>query len=409
MLTGTRRWFGPLPTFLLVLQLGGVCAAITGDDPCFPAHCGLGPPGPGFNDPARIGAMLSVHAYARWPNAHFPAGLRVIPLRQAATFLCRDPGAFAMSRRRRAIATLAAHGLNLPLFREAICSLGFNPAMIDAALANQDRAIPGVPVPPGGSPTGGGRRIRILSPRELQTFVYDMLPDLSIPGCPTTNLDVAPADDDAPEASGTASIAIQKDVVSVAKALDPQSWDVCSKFFKPPERTYLAHEDTTPEPVIPAGEAYGGTKGTAELLFEWFTCPDTDPNGNPTGCGAWFKNLLSVSTFWPDQTTLGHRDYEVRFSFHKFLGGQVTALPKIDAEIETDDGGASAVESPSPGPVTATGWKTLRFVNPGLTGAAKAIIDVMVDETTGEFAELACCPITAAPDAPVLEDVTPVP
>jgi hypothetical protein len=108
--------------------LGAVAAALV-------AGCDGGPPAPGpaaapepplaFTNEGRIDAMLSIHAFAFWPDGP-PHGveLKTVSLPRAVALLRDDPDPFAVSRRRRAIARLAAYGLGRPEIDALLEQLG---------------------------------------------------------------------------------------------------------------------------------------------------------------------------------------------------------------------------------------------------------------------------------------------
>src|SRR5207245_643206 len=77
----------------------------------------------GITDQQRVRAMLSIHAHARWPDAKFKT-LPFLPLGDAVQILKSDRGPAADSRRRRAVAKLAAYGLGRDDFRRDISDLG---------------------------------------------------------------------------------------------------------------------------------------------------------------------------------------------------------------------------------------------------------------------------------------------
>jgi hypothetical protein len=335
----------------------------------------------------RLAAMLSVHAYARWPKESFPPGFDVMPLPAAAEYIRDDKGVLAPSRHRRAIAKLAAYGGDRDEVKQALAILGVRPDYIEEQLFAY-RVL---------------QKRRLLSVFEIETIIYNLprLMALKVEGCPTENLKVIVPDDDLPEAFGLVSITVGKDITALARALDPQNWDECSKFFSPPQRTYLAELDANGQVVINTpiapGTAYGGVLGK-QTLFEHYTC-------NVAPCDAWFKNMLFVTTSWPPPNTPGSRTYSVIYSLSKWLEGEVAG---VSSEIDIDDGGITASEG-SMGPVTVTATKTVKFVNPVLTGASAAILQVRTDEAAGELAEIACCPIAAPPGAPTIIEVSPVP
>lgn len=331
--------------------------------------------------------MLSIHAHARWPDKRFPRDFQPQPLPEAARYIRRDEGYLAPSRRRRAIAKLAAYGLDRDDVKDALRILGVDPEYITHELQLY-RTL---------------QKRRLLTVYEIETIIYnlDRVAAFKVKDCPTENLKVIVPDDSLPEAFGLVSITVGKDITTIARSLDPQNWDVCSKFFSPPERTYLAELDGSGNVVaktpIASGTPYGGVLGKQDL-FEFYTC-DVGP------CDSWFKNMLLITTSWLPPNTPGNRKYNVVYSLDKWLEGESSGS---SSEIETDDGGIIASES-STGPVTVTATKTIKFVNPVLTGAAKAILQVMTDEEAGELADIACCPIPEPPGAPTVIEVVPIP
>ena len=346
----------------------------------------------------RIAAMLSIHAYARWSPSEFPPELRVAALDDAATFLAQDTGMFAKSRQRRALVKLgayryAAHDLDNERIVRALNILRPNSASYLKQQFDLFSTLKAGDNPP--------------TAEELETYAYDLpqFAELNVAGCPAHAIDLPPPKI-GPEAHAEVTISVEKGVCSVAPAMDPQNWDVCSKFFKPPEHTYLAQVANltpTPEPTIPGGTAYGGVLGERKL-FEEFTCPKTDSNGKATGCDAKLKNMLLVSTRWDSVT--GNRVYFVRYSLPRqggVLSGQVNGVPET---LTADQGGGDVTEKTSTS-VTVKGTKTLRFEDPILTGGMQAVFTVMMDEIAGEFAELSCCKFSDYAGPPC--DVTPTP
>ena len=335
----------------------------------------------------RIRAMTSIHAHARWPRDRFPDGFEPQGLPEAAQFLAQDDGVLAKSRRRRAIAKLFAYGRGRPDVEDALRILGADPAVIASELEIFQLKCTD----------------KIIRIEQVETAVYGQLAftALTVPGCPAQELEVFSPESGAPEAFSYTRISIDKDVTDVARSLDPQSWDVCSKFFKV---TYLAKLDSNGKPIVDPltvdpGNPYGGVLGE-RTLFEHYECLIT----GASGCDSWFENMLFASTWW-DPTSVGSRKFNVRYSLTPggWLDGEV-AKSKAGAEITTDNGGTEVQETTS-GPAQAAGWKTIKFDNPVVTGATKAIFTVMADEIAGEFAELACCPIPRS----VTATPTPVP
>jgi hypothetical protein len=166
---------------------------------------------------------------------------------------------------------------------------------------------------------------------------------------------------------------VQRDVADVAKALDPQSWDQCSKFFSD---TCLARRDAggviVEDPAEPLGAAW-----KTRTLYEHFVCA-------ATGCGAWFENLLFVTTWYegsPNQSK-----YVASYGFNSWLDGV--------AKITGDDGDLWARKDAAGGTI-ADSSKNIAFENPGLTGMAEAAL--AHSEMAGELAELVCCGVGGGP------------
>src|SRR6266516_3970430 len=325
--------------------------------------------GPVTND-ERITAMLSIHAHANWPERNFPKDVKLINLNDAVGILRRDEGKLALSRRRRAVGKLAAYGLGRPDFRDAIRALGADPDRIVHGLAQEAR-VRGTAF----SENAGAR----------ETFVNDMNAKLFDPPCTWTALNYAVGGTETAVVVST-TLAVDWDAKRVARAIDPQAWDQCSKFWQPaPDGAYLAKDDLSHDTDVPFGEAYGGSLGL-KLLFERFQCV-------VSGCDATFKNLLYVSTRW-DTPTPGMNRYNVSYSLDRCVEGTVLKQPE---KIAVDQGDLT-VEQGKAGGTTVTVYKKLTYENPALTGMAQAIL--AQTEAAAEFAEVVCCPVGETTDQP---------
>jgi hypothetical protein len=354
----------------------------------------------GFTNAGRIAAMLSVHAWASWPDGHFPPGIETIALEDAVAFLRDDPDRIAPSRHRRAIGKLAGYALEHANIRAALVVLGANPEAIEGALHADGEH---------------------LTPIARETFVNDMFADSS-PFCPWKQLKVTPPIPGAPQITTQVTIWVPRMLADAAAAFDPQRWDECSKFFAPPERTYLAHLDAkhqpVADPVLPAGSTYvaasaDGTTG----LYESFTC-------NATGCSATFENMLNVTTWYstpavgatdlrcPDLKGAGTLRYNLTYTLGQALSGEVLGVQ--DIFVGPDQGEGCAQTDPAGG-TQAFVSKIIEISNPVANGINQAILTFA--EVAGEFADLLCCAPTAPgpsttlptpPGAPHLVDVQPV-
>ncbi len=350
-----------------------------------------------FTNGGRIEAMLSVHAWATWPDGNFPPGISVIPLEEASVFLRDDPDRLAPSRHRRAIGKLAGYAIGNEAIRRALVVLQADPPTIEAAL---------------------GALGPHLTPMQRETFVNDMFANVS-GSCPWHQLKVTPPIPGAPQITTQVTIWVPRMLADAASAFDPQRWDECSKFFSPPERTFLAHLDSNNQPVadpaLPAGSAIPGRH-----LYESFTC-------NQTGCSATFQNMLNITSWYstpaagstdprcPDLPGAGTSRYNLTYSLDEALGGEVLGVPNT----VSIDGGEGCAQTDPTGGTQAFVSKTIEFTNPVTNGINQAILTFA--EVAGEFADLLCCveatsessttlptPPASGPGSPNLTDVEPV-
>lgn len=366
-----RRWAGPLGAVVATL------VAACGGGP--PAHGPAGEPLP-FTNEGRIAAMISIHARAFWPD-QLPPGieLRTASLDQAVALLKDDPDPFAVSRRRRAIAKLAAYGLGRPEIDAALEELGANLGALRHAFEGHSGILgprPAFAEPP---------ETLVLGPGERESAAYDLHANLSIPNCQTKRL-LNWVGSIGASTVATSSVWVQREVGDVAKALDPQAWDECSKFF---DHTYLARKD--PSGVVEVPMVPFGTPYSTPTLFERFQCATT-------GCDAWFENLLYVTT-WYETPGVGQTKYAVSYGFNECLDGQVLKKPR---KIIADDGDLWARQDPAGGTNVEVS-KTIAFDSAGLTGIAEAAL--AHSEMAGELAELVCCGVGIEPPVlPVVKD-----
>jgi hypothetical protein len=355
---------GILVSTLSLIVLAG-CSVTTSEPPT--------PQPVEFSNAARIQAMLTIHAYYFWPDKRFPPGVRPLPLESAAGYLAAEvrfgKSRAAWSRRRRAIAELAAVGLHRDDFRAAIRELGVDPHLLEAVLTS--------------------RTIAGLTPSQIATIVADLPAVAGEPvDCASQwkELKVVVSAASDPSASYTVDINIPLPVKTVAPALDAQNWDQCSKFYCPPERTYLAHLDANGtvvmDPPKPAASEYPNV-----TLFELFTCPLQD-------CGyTTFRNLLDVDSHLIDSPL----HYQVTYGLDTYLSGStVTGLGSTDLDLYYDNGHVYADPAPGNGSVVHAD-KTLLFGNPIVLGSFNAGLQVMQQELASELAEMACCHITDPP------------
>jgi hypothetical protein len=323
----------------------------------------------------RLRAMLSVHAHYFWPDGQFPEDVRPVPLEDATRYLAADAASGenrpAWSRRRRAIAEIAAVGLPRHSFTNALGAFGLTPKDILGALCLQFDCSKLSQVPASELFT------RIADLSVVRGEAVDCASQWKL-----LQFTVAPAN--ASHAAYTAKITVPRAVADVGKAIDPQTWDHCSKFFCFPERTYLAHLDSTnkviTDPQLPFGSLY-----SPRTLFERFTCTVKDCK-NTT-----FQNLLHVEAY-----DLAPRR-QVNYGLEKYLDGSADGWSKEDVEILIDTGQLWAEPDTTPGWTVTYADKTLLFKSDFLTGAVNGAWSLGQAELTGELAEMACCEITSTP------------
>jgi hypothetical protein len=317
------------------------------------------------------------------------------------TFLLADDDALAGSRRRRAIALLAAYGRGNDRVRRELGRLltgtDFTVETLDAAIQQHFQVA-----------------ILNLNPPLVETYVADQVIALTR-DCPWQRLvkyipvnpeDVDDRNDVFPlglSATVTSQIWVPRDVKAVARSLDPQSWDVCGTLFGPPERTFLIKTDNAQTPVTdPSGQyvpgpLLAGSEYTAKthlrLLFEHFSCL-------VPGChDTWFKNLLYVATAfdWPPAGTVvkecpdvplvpNNKRFVTTYSWYATLGGEIAHVPQT---IKVDQGFLWAQTDAKDVGVNACSSKTVELDNKAAQGGLQASLQQA--ELQGQFAEMACC------------------
>jgi hypothetical protein len=310
----------------------------------------------------RIAAMLSIHAYARWPDRKFPQRVEVIELEQAVEILKRDRDRLAPSRRRRAVAKLAAYALGNARIDHAIDDLG-------AKAQGLNRRRFGLVPQPG---VAFAALVDDVADREsaLADLVAEEYDGFEVNDCKWTKF-YQHVYISGQTIGFDTSINVERDLPSVSRTIDPQKWDETSKFFEPPtppKGTFLAKKGSgdvpIEKPALPAGEPFS----TPQLLFERFVCA-------VTGCGTIFENYLTTDTvltnskdkyvvaYWLDQTYSGER-------------------------VKVDQGEITADSTLMVGQIKVLSHKSIQFDNPTLNGIAVAALQQ--SELAGELAEMVC-------------------
>jgi hypothetical protein len=369
----------------------------------------------GRSNDDRIAAMLSVHANARWPgDPHVPG--RFIPLDAAVRILASDEGRDADSRRRRAVAKLAGYALERgdPVewahLAPRLAALGADPAAIKDFVSQR-------------FPQGSA------SPEALEAAVAQLTVGMT-PECPWEPIQQTKhVHDDPPPIEWTVEYLVPREPPPIARALDPQSWAQCSKFFR---RTYLAEladpnavccpydektstcstkpDQSTLDPYDPVAAAKrpAGKPYKQVPLFEEF-CEDAEKRcgecyGETNDCDVAVENLLCTHTWYEPAvpfsllTPLAH-EYHVTFRkavwlFTEFFGAEQEKITKDDGELYVRRATNEEMAG-KPG----TSWsfvhvhKDLDFGSSLVGGSSGEVIKALQDELAGEVAELACCEV----------------
>ncbi len=379
----TPRWRAVLPLLILLSVGPSACSP--------PLHSSPAPVAEGVTNEQRIAAMLSIHAHARWPDGNFD-GLQILPLQKAVEILTRDRGMAADSRRRRAIAKLKAYAPGNEDARRAIDALLMNRQDITSKLSE--------------ARTAGGRSV---SPAILEVAIVNSLATVT-PDCqwkvPAPSGGVA----DPPPVQWSYDVFVPRPVNDIARALDPQSWDLCSPFFTD---THLA---STAGPCCPASPAASCSetgkrsepagKPYAAVLYEHFCIADdcSSPCPGPHRCNIDFENLLCVTTEYTPGISCSlfaacADRYDVDFDLASGISGELLGVEP--APLITDEGHVSARRATAAETATLSGspWalvhvdKTLGFANPGQTGAVGKFLQILTDELAGQIVEQACCAV----------------
>jgi hypothetical protein len=233
----------------------------------------------------RLEAMITIHAYAFGAEHE-----RVLKLTQAATILeCdfRAGSALARSRKRRAVAELAAYG-RLERFEPTIDLFGTDLKTIRLAVAE---AYPGT------------FWYLLAEPAALEMAVSNLIatnPSLGgLSNIPAANTCGSTWQQETPFSvwpnGGAITVDGKVSVVNPVKAvesnMDGQRWDECSPLWDPPPTaTELVDKQmgggfVAMSPTPAPGSDYG-----PNTLFEHFEC-------GVSGCLAWFENLLQVKNY----------------------------------------------------------------------------------------------------------------
>ena len=364
-----------------------------------------------LNPHGRLRAMIAVHAHAFGAD-----DAAILPLIDAATVLeCdfRTGFVIAISRKRRAVAELAAYG-RLNRFAEEIAIMGANlqairmavqkryphtfwylranPAVLEMVVSNMiaenpplgglAAATPATPTAPSNQPpsapppTPDPRVVCATTWTQEKPFaVWHVGPAITVDG----------------------KVSVAAPVKTVEQNMDPQRWDTCSPFWDPPDdETMLVEKlgsggfkkmSPTPTP----GTDYG-----FYALYEHFQC-------GVDGCLAWFTNLLSVKTDHVAATTNPPAPdrYVVTYSLplNDHLDGCVGSgdpkcgSPGVKVLVDTDWGWLEVYEEKMR--TTVYTHKEVKLDNAVANGISKALLAYA--ELDRQLAEHACCLKAAQP------------
>lgn len=409
------RW---ITAAVLGVALGALIVIGLSPPPSFVGHPPPAPV-PGIDDAQRVEAMLTIHAHARSAlDPDFPLD-PFLPLPEAVPILRRDVGPAADSRRRRAIAKLAAYGFDRPEFREAIDGLGGDVDFIEAR-------FPDLPLPPLERYIVLVNLLAYMTPLcEWQAHHIEV-----IPGSPL---------------EWTLEILVPRRFYEIARALDPQSWAECLPTF---EQSYFAKVegpccsadaevgDCVPSAATDSGFPEVSTtrargRPTRSRVFFEQVCLDEDDceqcRGAPV-CDLDFETLLCVETTYDIPTLFHHiaplaSRYDLGFllvspSFSENWGfGEVNGVEGY--QLSTDSGYLCTEELPSgsapcvadvteeildslgPWNWSAVGsHKKVEFASSALQEAA-AVLETAEDELRDQLGELACCRVEEEPWGPL--------
>jgi hypothetical protein len=332
---------------------------------------------PEINNGKRLEAMLSIHAHALLP-ATFLQDFHVLDLSTAVNVLNEDEDhdRLAPSRRRRAIARLAAYDYGRGKFKTEIEKLGASQDEINKRLKEATKVY-GEIVP------------QNVTFREM--LISNFLPEImkkkkkvEVADCKTKDF-IPNVWAPGPMVTALATITVERDVDTVSYGLDPRNWSQCTLFWQPPGDASLAHLDSNgnlaldPPPPLPApGQTYGEAPNPRSL-HERFVC-------KVQGCDAIFENLLWVlteRTALPSSTQL----WELYFGLSTWSGQNGEILGQA-VTLLNDQGGANVKPNSSTESVAQLN-KTLVFNNPVANGMTAAAL--LSNEVAGEVQELVCC------------------
>jgi hypothetical protein len=419
----TPRRVAPVPWTGWIAAAVGLAVAVSACTPGVRRPAVDTDPGnPAITDAQRNLAMMTVHAYARYPHGDF-LGAEFLTLREAVDILGRDTGMRAESRVRRAIAKLLAYSYpaesDEDIRADAAARLlagrtdaherpviSFRMLMRQIALGAA-AAIPPIPIPP------PPERLA-----EFEALIANLLQGVT-PHCPYV-IWVSAGIGKPPPVAWRHELWVPRRMEDVARSLDPQHWAEASTLFYASYRVSTPSccpklpasncsftvapktHDPVPGPACAGGQAYPWT-----AFFERFCIGKACPScPGSAWCQVAFDNLLCTRTQYdqgasvPLQCLAAHADrYDVSYHFATFLFGEINGN-ELGNDIDADSG-SLWVRRPTSAEQQATlpagVWsyvhvdKVLSFKDEGVTiGVGKILLETYHDELAGQIAEQAC-------------------
>jgi len=362
-----------------------------------------------ISDSERVAAMLSIHANARFHDVGVSHAF--IPLAQAVSILRHDDGPAADSRRRRAVAKLAAYGLDT--FQNEIDTLAA-PHTTAAEIRTYLVSALGAPLP---SPAILERLI--VNYLAMMTAVCKWNAEQWVSGGVTSTSPI----------EWNYTLKVPRDIPTIARALDPQSWDECSPLFqntyyaqvpatccsgfdapgcnvtvdpttgapppapsqppsKPISSDQVLYEDVCQDAAGECAQCAMDTSVTCDLSFRNYLCTHSDYDPPDKGSSSWLVD--------------GADSYSVHYTLGKWLSTELYALEHDEL---TADQGDLEVRHLTPSELTglppANSWsgvvvtKHLEFGRDpsGFDADVLQVLQAYEDEMGGHFAEIVCCPV----------------
>jgi len=348
----------------------------------------------------RRAAMFSVYFYSLYSSSEWvPEGLRPIDLLEAARLLKRDEAPFAASRRHRAIANLAAAGLDDPRRREALTILEAPIEEIEALLADllpKARAHRPATAADPACQMGGITDLVDLATIDqvIVPAVLSFLTSRLGPAIPDCIGKFAVLSTDYSLLTRRSSVVVggwvERDYAVVCEQMDPQHWDECSDYFT---ETHIALKSGSDYPVEPDFSVKADPNPPARCasydreLYERFDI--AFDMGDGTLNMAWYKQLLTIESETPSSGAGHVYEYEL------YDGKAIRSVVGIDERnggLDTNQGQVTLTWNASENRTEIELSKTVRFSDrPLIDIALNPLATVTLRAMAGELHEMVCC------------------